>query len=222
MAFKVVKMLNSGVEVFAMTEGLATVSYNVERQSSLATLDNGRYIIKAGTPIPSNDASCVGLVFENWDVTDEGGPIPVAIGGYVKESALPVEIAAAAKAALKNIVFINEDTFVSADISMEVAPQTNAEGYVGGNDITVQVTLTGGVFEDAATNPMSWDLRLPLSFYPKSIALNAGKTVATIVIKSVSNKVPANGALVTVGVMQQAVNGGSIPAAVTAELLINA
>lgn len=222
MASKVVKMLNSGVEVFAMTEGLATVSYNVERQSSLSTLEDGRYIIKAGTPIPSNDTNCVGLVFENWDVTDEGGPIPVAIGGYVKESALPVEISADAKAALKNVVFITEDTFVSKDISMEVAPQTAAAGYTGGNDITVKVTLSGGVFEDAASSPMSWDLGLPISFYPKSITLNSGKTEATIVINSVSKKVPANGALVTVGVMQQAINGGSIPAAVTAELLINA
>lgn len=222
MALKVVKMFNSGVEVFAMTEGLATVSYNVEQQSSLSTLENGRYIIKAGTPVPSNDENCVGLVFENWDVTDEGGPIPVAIGGYVKEPALPVEIAAAAKSALKNVVFINEDTFVSADISMEVAPQTAAAGYAGGSDITVKVTLTGGVFVDGATSPMSWDLGLPVSFYPKSITLNAAKTEATIVINSVSSKVPATGALITVGVMQNAINGGSIPAAVTAELLVNA
>ena len=41
-----------------------------DEQSSLAKKENGRYIIKAGTPFPSNDGNCTGIVLNDLDVTD--------------------------------------------------------------------------------------------------------------------------------------------------------
>lgn len=51
-----------------------------DEQSTLAVKNEaGRYIIKAGTPFPSNDANCTGIVFNDLDVTDgdENGAVLV-------------------------------------------------------------------------------------------------------------------------------------------------
>ena len=107
MALKYTGKLITGTEVFAMSEGITTTSFHVPKKSALATqMNDGErtlYIIKAGTPVPSNDADCIGLVFENWDVTDDGGNIPIAISGNVNEHYAPVTYDAACKSALKNV-----------------------------------------------------------------------------------------------------------------------
>lgn len=71
----------------------------------LATTVDGRKIVKAGTPYPSNDAECVGLVLHDYDVTD--GPVEAAIiyDGAVNEAKISVEISSAAKTANPKIKF---------------------------------------------------------------------------------------------------------------------
>lgn len=72
----------------------------------LATLVGNRYIVKAGTIFPANDATAIGVVFTDYDVTDGDQNMAVVIHGFIKESALPVAPAAAAKTALKQITFL--------------------------------------------------------------------------------------------------------------------
>lgn len=71
-----------------------------------AVLENGRYIVKAGTIYPSNDAAAVGLVFHDYDVTDSDKVMSILIGGVVKTSAIPVQPSANANSALKDIQFV--------------------------------------------------------------------------------------------------------------------
>lgn len=75
------------------------------KDSSLATTVGSRKIIKAGTIYPANDATAVGLVFSDLDVTDGDQNGAVLVFGFVKTSALPVEPAAAAKTAMNMIKF---------------------------------------------------------------------------------------------------------------------
>lgn len=73
-----------------------------------ATNVNGRKYVKMGTPYPANDATAVGLVYEDVDVTTGNMPGSVVLKGTVYENRLPVTLAAAAKTALegKGFTFI--------------------------------------------------------------------------------------------------------------------
>lgn len=75
------------------------------QDSSLAVNVNGRKIIKAGTIYPSNDASALGIVFNDLDVTEGDQNGAILVFGFVKTNALPVAPTAAAKSALNMIKF---------------------------------------------------------------------------------------------------------------------
>ncbi|MCH4169407.1 MAG: hypothetical protein LKF42_09140 [Streptococcaceae bacterium] len=62
---------------------------------------------KAGEVYPANDATAVGIVFNDVNVDSETGPQPVAITveGYVLKDRLPAEPSAEAISALKEIKF---------------------------------------------------------------------------------------------------------------------
>ena len=66
---------------------------------------NGRKIVKAGTILPANDATAVGILFNDVDVTEGTQPGALMVEGYVHEARLPVAPVAAAKTALKEIKF---------------------------------------------------------------------------------------------------------------------
>ena len=69
---------------------------------SLATVNaDGTKYVKMGTPFPSNDGNCVGLLYEDVDVTvgDMPGSV-VTAEAEVYEDRLPVTLVDAAKTAL--------------------------------------------------------------------------------------------------------------------------
>lgn len=77
-------------------------------EPGLATLVDGRYIVKAGTIWPANDATAVGVVLNDYDVTDGDKMMAVVTHGFIKTAALPVVPAEAAIAALKLVQFIGQ------------------------------------------------------------------------------------------------------------------
>lgn len=56
----------------------------------LATLVDGRYVVKAGTFYPANDATAIGVVLNDYDVTDGDATMAVVMHGFIKKAALPV------------------------------------------------------------------------------------------------------------------------------------
>lgn len=72
----------------------------------LAVLEANRYIVKAGTIYPSNDANAKGVVFTDYDVTDGDQNMAIVHHGFIKKAALPVAPSAAAITALKMIEFV--------------------------------------------------------------------------------------------------------------------
>lgn len=65
----------------------------------------GRKVVKAGTPLPKNDATAKGILFHDVDVTYGPQPGALMVEGYVLEARLPIEITTEAKTALKEIKF---------------------------------------------------------------------------------------------------------------------
>lgn len=55
----------------------------------MVVLESGRFLIKAGTIYPANDATAVGVVLNDYDVTDGDAQLAVVVHGFVKVEALP-------------------------------------------------------------------------------------------------------------------------------------
>ena len=74
-------------------------------QTGATTAANGAKYVKAGTPFPANDATAIGITYEDVDVTSGAMPGSVVTKGVVYEDRLPVELASAAKTALQGLGF---------------------------------------------------------------------------------------------------------------------
>ena len=72
----------------------------------LAVLEGTRYIVKAGTIWPANDATAKGVVLNDYDVTEGDEMMAVVIHGFIKLDGLPAVPDAAAITALKQIEFV--------------------------------------------------------------------------------------------------------------------
>lgn len=79
-------------------------------QAGATTVEDGTKYVKMGTPYPSNDANCIGLLYEDVDVTvgDMPGSV-VTANAEVYLDRLPVALDDSAKTALaaKGFVFID-------------------------------------------------------------------------------------------------------------------
>lgn len=75
-------------------------------QSGATTAANGGKYVKMGTPYPAAGANCIGLVYEDVDVTEGNMPGSVVTKGVVYENRLPVELNSTTKNALKALGFV--------------------------------------------------------------------------------------------------------------------
>lgn len=74
-------------------------------QTGATTAANGAKYVKAGTPFPANDATAIGIVYEDVDVTSGSMPGSIVTKGIVYEDRLAVELANTAKTALQALGF---------------------------------------------------------------------------------------------------------------------
>lgn len=99
MAFNYSEKFYAGNNILASEVGLVLKTF--EGTQAMATVDGNKKIIKAGTVVPTNNASAKGIVFEDVDITlYEKRPISVIVAGRVLGNKLPVAVDAAAKPVL--------------------------------------------------------------------------------------------------------------------------
>lgn len=226
MALKYSGKLITDTQVFAMSEGITTTTYNVQKKSSLAIQKNDGekilYIVQAGTPVPTNDENCVGIVFENWDVTENGGPIPIAISGTINEvnaSALGITYDPACKTALKNFNFLGANMETAAALTLSAVAGTSAASYAFATGLSYTVTLKGDKFiAGVADKSINWVAGLPAGFYVDSIT-RTSETVCSIVVKAVNSSITIpSGGRATFAVLANALENGGTPAAAICDL----
>lgn len=93
------------VEVLA-NDHFVAIPYTVPATGVTAGAD-GRKIVPAGTILPANDATAVGVLLHDTDVTDGDRTDAIVIHGFIKSSALPVVPDITAVTALKQISFLS-------------------------------------------------------------------------------------------------------------------
>lgn len=96
----------SGKQILVFPDHYVCKAHTFLSNDAAAVTEDGRKIIKAGTVYPKNDATAIGIVFNDVDVTNGDMNGAILIHGFVKTSALPAAPAEAAKTALKMIEFL--------------------------------------------------------------------------------------------------------------------
>ena len=188
----------------------------VSGSTGLATLVDGRYIVKTGTIYPANDSTAVGIVLNDYDVTDGDAMMAVVVHGFIKVAALPAVPVANAVGAMKQIAFL--PLAGAYTIGLEsVTALTYAVGATTAGTKTIDVTLLNGMtFRDAATTESNWTIagESTTKVSVDSIALSADKKTATFTLKVTSTALVAGN--VTVLALASAIACGQpMPSAVT-------
>lgn len=76
-----------------------TFTYQIPESMGILQ-DDGRKVVPSGTVFPANDATAIGLVFNEVDVTNGDVPGSILVEGWVIEERLPKPIDELAKAEL--------------------------------------------------------------------------------------------------------------------------
>lgn len=118
-----------------------------------SVLVNGRRIIRAGTVYPSNDGDAIGIVLNDYDVTDGGVNMAVLIHGFVKTSAMYESVTTAARAVLPQISFLPIEPFETITFAGTKSTAIN-DGLTVPAPATF--TLSGAKFKESASNLSNW------------------------------------------------------------------
>lgn len=156
----------------------------------LATLVDGRYIVKAGTIYPANDSTAIGVVLNDYDVTDGDAMMAVVIHGFIKTAAIPAVPSADAIAAMKQITFV---PFIALNMSFEptLATAVNGDGL---DDIVgvASLSLVGATFRpeaaDKANIATNWTITDTADADIDEITLSPDMKTATFKLKFASGK----------------------------------
>lgn len=92
---KTTKYTNS-IEILAVGDHHVAIKKTFKMNDEAATTVDGRKIVKAGTVYPKNDATAVGMVLYDIDVTEGDADGALLLHGFVKKDKLPAEISAEA------------------------------------------------------------------------------------------------------------------------------
>lgn len=120
----------------------------------LATLVDGRYVVKAGTIYPANDATAIGVVLNDYDVTDGEAMMAIVIHGFIKVAALPAIPSANAIGALKQITF---NPLISIGLTITGTKAAIAVGATTDPDPVV-FKLANATFRDGAETLTNWTI----------------------------------------------------------------
>lgn len=106
MKFKTTSYANK-TEILMFPDHYVAEAHTFLQNDAAAVTENGHKIIKAGTVYPANDATAVGVVFQDVDVTDGDASGALIVHGFIDATKMPAEPEATAQTALKQIKFYN-------------------------------------------------------------------------------------------------------------------
>ena len=178
----------------------------------LAVLEDGKYMIKAGTVYPANDATAIGVVLNDYDVTQSDAMLAVVIHGFIKTAALPALPSANALAAMKQLTF---NPVIDMGLVLTCTKADIAVGEAKDVEHTVNVYLTGATFRPAAATLTNWTFanEATTKVAVKSVVVSADKTYVTITTK---NSAAAVAGSTTVVPKAAAISTGQVPTAAVA------
>ena len=177
----------------------------------LAILVDGHYIVKAGTIYPANDATAIGVVLNDVDVTYGDKQMAIVIHGFVAKAKLPVALASTAEAAMNKISFLPVVPYATIALAC-----TKLAVAVGATPTAQYVTvgISNATFRDEAATLTNWTIAnaSTVKLNATAVTLSADKKSVTFKVESTAAAVAGN---LTVRPSAACISLGVQPAAVT-------
>lgn len=87
----------------------ATKATKATEADGMVVKEGDRFIIKAGTIYPSNDNKAIGVVLQDYDVTESDASMAIVLHGFIRADRLPIPPSDAALKNLRMIYFLKDD-----------------------------------------------------------------------------------------------------------------
>lgn len=87
----------------------ATKATKATEAGGMVVKEGDRFIIKAGTIYPSNDNKAIGVVLQDYDVTESDASMAIVLHGFIRADRLPTQPSDAALKNLRMIYFLKND-----------------------------------------------------------------------------------------------------------------
>lgn len=103
---------DSAKHILAMPDhyvSIARKATKATKADDMVVKEGDRFIIKAGTIYPSNDNKAIGVVLQDYDVTESDASMAIVLHGFIREDRLPIQPSDAALKNLRMIYFLKKD-----------------------------------------------------------------------------------------------------------------
>lgn len=103
---------NSAKHILAMPDhyvSIARKAPKAEEAKGMVVKEGDRFIIKAGTIYPSDDSNAIGVVLQDYDVTESDVSMAIVLHGFIRVDRLPNSPSDEALKNLRMIYFLKED-----------------------------------------------------------------------------------------------------------------
>lgn len=103
---------DSAKHILAMPDhyvSIARKATKATKADGLVVKEGDRFIIKAGTIYPSNDDKAIGVVLQDYDVTESDASMAIVLHGFIRVDRLPTPPLDAALKNLRMIYFLKND-----------------------------------------------------------------------------------------------------------------
>lgn len=196
----------SKVEILQFPDDYVARPQFFDEQSKLAVKENGKYIVKAGTPFPSNDDKCTGIVLNDLDVTNGDANGAVLVRGHINtaraEENFGGKYTDTCLAALKNGIFFYPLGGTVADATII---KSDSKIAVGDKDPVISIHLEGTDFapKQASTNVSNYTV----TSTPSVLTLHTITRVSDKIVKMAFTGTAQKGSLKVKAETATVVNG---------------
>lgn len=100
---------DSAKHILAMPDHYVSIARKATKTDSMVVKEGDRFIIKAGTIYPSNDDKAIGVVLQDYDVTESDASMAIVLHGFIRVDRLSGLPSDAALKNLRMIYFLKKD-----------------------------------------------------------------------------------------------------------------
>lgn len=106
---------DSAKHILAMPDHYVSIARKAKKvikapeAGGMVVKEGDRFIIKAGTIYPSNNNKAIGVVLQDYDVTESDASMAIVLHGFIRADRLPILPSDAALKNLRMIYFLKDD-----------------------------------------------------------------------------------------------------------------
>lgn len=176
--------------------------------AAVVTRADGTKYVPAGSIIPSNNSSAVGILYENVDVTTGAMPGSIVVAGHVYKDRLPVVVDSDAASAMTGIQFDTyEPTIARPNFAGGTLSEITVTSAAGTGDGKTDVSLSGYTPGTGEKYAYKIDSTVPAAWY--GMVLDNTWTVATFPLDELASTDGKKITVVSVDAYGQVVAAGN-------------